>query len=397
MLAAHPTDLPRVYRVQAKAREPLLRWILDALTTSGCRVIHASPANEAPFRVAFMLPNGERMGIVAYAFLANSRVTRNRPGDEHRFQVKYGTKDGKRHELWQDPFGLYTTLFLGINPERGLFVGADPVLHSPTRLFISIEFKEEHALTIERRGWHSWERDRRAHDDRVEILVGGSSHAFLRYVMFEREALGEEQGHRQLLAERAAPTVGSRDARGAGRYEANLSLSPERLHALALEFEMSESEVLDLVATTPHVKKAVRGTVAEEHLVRALASLPGVSAAHRVMDAAEVDVSVRLHGGRPLRIQCKNVLRRPTHDGLARLDFQRTRAARADPCSRYYSPRDFDVVAACLHAVSERWTFKFALPGALDPHAKCVGKLASNVRIDSRWSEDARDVLARVG
>ena len=42
-------------------------------------------------------------------------------------KVKYGSKDGRLHRLWQDPFGLSTTLFLGINAEEGFFVGADPV------------------------------------------------------------------------------------------------------------------------------------------------------------------------------------------------------------------------------------------------------------------------------
>ncbi|MCG6897660.1 MAG: hypothetical protein LJE60_11225 [Thiocapsa sp.] len=75
-----------------------------------------SPPNEAPFRLTFEAPDGERMGILAYAFLANARATRNRPCDEHRFQLKYGSKDGQLHELWQDPFQLYTTLLFGINP-----------------------------------------------------------------------------------------------------------------------------------------------------------------------------------------------------------------------------------------------------------------------------------------
>ena len=60
--------------------------------------------------------SGERLGILCYAFLANQVQTTNRPDDEHRFQVKYGSKDGKLHRLWRDPFGLYTTLFVGINP-----------------------------------------------------------------------------------------------------------------------------------------------------------------------------------------------------------------------------------------------------------------------------------------
>ncbi len=367
-----------------------------ALAASGCRVIRSSPPNEAPFRISFVLPNGERMGIVAYAFLANMRPTKNRPSDEHRFQVKYGTKDGRLHDLWQDPYGLYTTLFVGINPDRGFFVGADPVLHSPTKFFISIEFKDDHVAALERAGWHAWERDRRAAEDPVEVLVGGTAEHFLRYVMFEREALGEDQGHRHLVAERSDWLT---LARGIAPADARSTPAPseERLHMLAREFEMSEADVLDLIASTPYVKKAVRGSVAEEHLVRVLAGLPGMSEAHRVSGDGEVDVSVRLDGGRPLRIQCKNVLRDRTRDGLARLDFQRTRAAKSNPCSRYYAPGDFDVIAACLHAVSEKWTFKFALPSALDPHAKCPGKIASTVRLDERWSPDARTVFLQVG
>ncbi len=67
---------------------------------------------------------------MAYAFFANSQPTRNRPPDEHRFQVKYSSKTKGLHRLWQDPYMLYTTLLVGIDPERGIFVGADPVLHS---------------------------------------------------------------------------------------------------------------------------------------------------------------------------------------------------------------------------------------------------------------------------
>ncbi len=395
-MARRRGDLPHPYNVQAKDREPLLRWMTDALAACGCRVIHASPPNEAPFRISFMLPNGERMGIVAYAFLANTKLTKNRPDDEHRFQVKYGSKDSKLHELWQDPFGLYTTLFVGINPERGFFVGADPVLHSPTKFFISIEFKDDDVLVVERAGWHAWERDRRAVDDPVEVLVGGKPESFLRYVMFEQDALGEDQGHRQLVAEQSDRLLLAREARAGGATIGPVP-SPDRLHALAREFEMTEHDVLDMIATTPHVKRNVRGSVAEVHLVRALSELPGATEVEHKKDQGDVDVSVRLDGGRPIRIQCKNVLRDRTRDGLARLDFQRTRAAKSDPCSRYYAPGDFDVVAACLHAVSEKWTFKFALPAALTGNPKCPGKIASNLRIDDRWSADARGVLLRAG
>ena len=98
--------------------------------------------------------------------------------------------------------------------------------------------------------------------------------------------------------------------------------------------------------------------------------------------------------GGPSSVECKNVLRTTLADGTPRVDFQRTRASKTDPCSRYYSPDDFDIVAACLHAVSERWEFRYVRPPDLDPHTKCVGKLSSNVRIDSRWLTDPTPILA---
>jgi hypothetical protein len=367
----------RTYNVSRKARKPLLDFMLESLREEGCRILYNSPPSEAPFRITFETPQGERLGIVAYAFFANSKPTRNRPLDEHRFQLKYGSEDRRLHELWQDPFGLYTTLLVGIDTERGFFVGADPVLHSPTRFFISIEFKQHHADQILERGWLVWERDRKgAPEEPVEVLVGGTAGSFLSYIRLEREAAGEDQGHRQLLGERA--------------FKDPLTLQ-STVHSLTREFELTEREVLDLIESAHRLKVAVRGSVAEEHLFRHLRTLPNVQAARLPGDGP--DLTVRLPEGKELTIECKNVLRKPDREGYARLDFQRTRAAKSDPCSRYYSPKDFDVVAACLHAITERWEFRFALSAGLEPHAKCPGKLSSNVHVDDRWSDDPLKVL----
>jgi len=369
-----PLAVP-TYRVSRRDREPLVDFMLQALRGEGCRILYCSPPTEAPFRITFETPQGERQGVVAYAFLANSRETKNRPSDEHRFQLKYGSKNGQLHELWQDPLGLYTTLLVGINTELGFFVGYDPVLHSPTLFFISLELKQRHVDQVLAKGWHVWERERKRGraEEPVEVVVGGRPESFLSYVGFEREAAGEDQGHRQLLAENALrhrPTV----------------------RALTREFELSEREVLDLIESAHRLKVAVRGWVAEEHLFRQLRDLPGIRSCTRLAGDGP-DLSVRLFDDRELTIECKNVLRKPHSDGSPRLDFQRTRAAKSDPCSRYYAPRDFDVIAACLHAVTEAWEFRFALPSRLDPHAKCPGKLSSNVRLDDRWSQDPLQVL----
>jgi hypothetical protein len=79
---------------------------------------------------------------------------------------------------------------------------------------------------------------------------------------------------------------------------------------------------------------------------------------------------------------------------VPRLDFQRTRASIGDPCSRYYSAAEFQIVAACVHPVSERWEFKYKRTDAMAPHDRCVGKLSSNVIINGSWTDDLTGLLA---
>jgi hypothetical protein len=384
----------RRFRVSARDRGPLLSFILDALRCCGCTILKASPPNEAPFRVTFEAPDGERMGILAYAFLANTKATRNRPSDEHRFQLKYGSKDGRQQELWQDPYQLYTTLLLGINPDGGFFVGADPVLHSPTRFFISIEFKDRDVRPILTEGWWNWERAKRRGgiDEPVEVMVGGTAESFLRYVRFERAAVGLDVGHRALLAEKLA---GLPLARGATTSaEQQLKVSSSLVHHLADEFQLAEGEILDLIHSAPRLKMAVRGWVAEVHLERQLAALPGVVECARLEEEGSPDIRVRMAQGRPLLVECKNVLRARLADGSIRVDFQRTRASKEDPCTRFYRPTDFGVVAACLHPCTERWEFRFAPSRVLDVHKRCPGRLSNLVRLDDRWSPDALQIFS---
>lgn len=386
----------RRFSVRRSQKAPLLAFILSALDAAGCRVLHCSDPTEAPFRISFEAPDGERLGIIAYAFLANSRATRNRPADEHRFQVKYGPKTGELHELWQDPFGLYTTLFVGINPERGFFVAANPVLHCPTRFFISIEFKEQQVQTILEHGWHSWERQKRSKDgleEPAEVMVGGVPDQFLRYVRYERAAKGLDAGHRGLLADKMAELERLSIARK--EPDARASTASAGLHQLATEFQLTEAEILDLIQSAPRLKMAVRGWVAETHLIRQLARIPVITECTALEDDGRPDVRVSLRGGRPLLIECKNVLRRPYADGSYRLDFQRTRAAKGNPCSRYYTADEFDVVAACLHPQTEQWDFCYALTRDLDPHEHCLGRLSNRAKIDSRWGADVVSILER--
>ena len=394
------TEWPRFYGVSAANRAPLIDFMLGALEAAGCRIIYRPPANRAPFVVTFETPDGERAGIVAYAFLANNEPIKHRPDDEHRFQIKYGGDLSGVHRVWQDPHGLYTTLLLGINPLERFFVAVDPVLHDPTRFSVSVEFKDEQVAQVQRDGWFAWERERRGgtanpHSKRTvhaggdesdplfEVLVGGRSEHFLRLIKYEQEAFREPAGERHLIADQLGR--GKLVSISAG-LEARGLPSAQRLHALAAEFQLSETKVLDLISERRMLKMAVRGSVAEEHLLSALRSVVGVASCTRLRDDGGPDVEVLFRGKR-LTVECKNSSRQTSH-GFGKIDLQRTRASKTDPCSRYYSPDEFHVVAACIHALTEKWEFRYAASTTLDSHRHCKGKLDNNVKLDQRWNED---------
>ncbi|WAP70038.1 hypothetical protein [Jiella pelagia] len=120
-----------------------------------------------------------------------------------------------------------------------------------------------------------------------------------------------------------------------------------------------------MIASARRLKMAVRGWVAEEKLRDVLSLTEGVTDCERLDEEGGADLRLRWKGGPPLLIECKNVLRKTNAAGLAKIDFQRTRASKSDPCSRYYSPTDFDVVAGCLHAISENWEFRYVVPDFL--------------------------------
>lgn len=390
-----PEDL-RKYHVSGAARKPLIDFMVSALQDAGCRILFCSDARCAPFILTFETATGERMGIVAYAFLATRTPTKNRPADERSFQIKYGSKlEENIHDLWTDPHSLYTTLLVGIDPRNGFFVAADPQMHNPTKFFIRIEFKDHHAAAIRDKGWHAWERDKRGKkgfDEPVEVLVGGTKERFLDLIRFERAAEGLSPGDRQLLAEK--PGYFDSSSRDKGLVAAT-GLDVKALHPLTKELSLDSDQILELIASARRLKMAVRGWVAEKHLYDRLKQIPKVSDCERLDVEGSPDIRLRYRGGPLLTIECKNVLRQVDRNNCPRIDFQRTRASKSDPCSRYYAPTDFDLVAGCLHAVTEQWEFRYALTSELPLHAKCAGKITNNIRIDGAWEDDPASVFER--
>jgi hypothetical protein len=163
----------RTYGVSRAACQPLFDFMVKALEGQGCRILFRSDAAVAPFIVTFETASGERLGVVAYAFLVTKTRIKNRPADGRSFHIKYGSKEDYQsknsHKIWQDPLGLFTTLLVGISLEEGFFVSADAEIHNPTKFFIRVECEDEHADEILGRGWHAWERDQRDSDEPVEV------------------------------------------------------------------------------------------------------------------------------------------------------------------------------------------------------------------------------------
>jgi len=212
MVGAIMIEMPRTYPVSPHESQPLLDFIIAALRDARCALLHAPKADTAPFHFSIEMPTGERIGLIAYAFRAHPRASSGRRSKVHHFQVSYGAKTGDDHELWLDPLGLHVTLLLGIDPELGLFVGADPVFHSPIEFPTSIAFTQTQVARILKQGFHAWQREPlRGNDENapIEVLVGGVAGSFLQYVLFEREAFREDQGHRHLLADRVPRTSAS--------------------------------------------------------------------------------------------------------------------------------------------------------------------------------------------
>lgn len=369
------------WEVSRADKAPMLEFLVEGLKNAGCTILHASEPTHAPFLITYQKPTGERQGVLAYAFFANSKETKNRPKDEHRFQVKYGS-DTKAHlPVEVDPFGLITTIFVGIDVERGVVIAADPRVHDKTPMFLSVEFKKQHVDKVVQDGWHTWFRAKRSKGEitgePVEALIGVRQNRVADLISFERSAQGKDAVSRQRLGEvmmMPKPVAGT--------------------HKLVTELSLTERALFDLIAETSRLKMAVRGWVAEVHLETYLQGVPGVADCHRINQEGSADISLTFRGGDPVLVECKNVASKTSAAGVPKIDFQRTRASKSDPCSRYYQPSDFALLAACLHGVTKEWKFQFMPTKLIQPHKKCVGRLHSSLAVGADWYGDAEAALA---
>jgi hypothetical protein len=366
--------------------------ILKAIEASGARIIVAPDPCIAPFEIRILAPSGEVIDLICYAFTANRYLQGGRPKDEHRFQVKYGSEFTVAHHLHIARAGQAITLFfgVGVDEDEGIFVACDPAMHTPTWFSSSVEFKTSHVEAVRSARWVGWERERADGRRRAkpfeslqtEILLGFTPENFLRYVQLERAAFGLDPGMRHLAIERMAP--------GAPPPEASR-------HLLEAQFDLSKDEILDLLTRHFRLAAAVRGAVAELKLEAQLRETPGIDAVRKIDEDGRPDFEVVYKKRKPILIECKNTLKDRAADGSPKVDFQKSRASRGDPCSRYYKASQFQVLAACLFPVRQKWEFTFCETRSLQPHQSCVGRLTSNVCVRGDfWSEDVGSLLEKI-
>lgn len=375
-------------RYQVTRKGAVVEAIASALLKSGAKIISEPNPALAPFEYTVLLPDGDLVELVCYAFTANKYRQRQRPTDEHRFQVKYGTDFKRYHELYIDPLGKKVTLFFGVHLAEQLFVAVDPTAHNPTWFSKSIEFKDEHVREIKKRGWFGWERVRVKTGRRkidlgdesftTEAMLGFRPQHFARYIKAERTTSSLPPSERLAFVEAFEP----------GKQPSNLDVA----HVLEIAFGLSAREILDLIASQRRVLMNVRGSIAELHLHKHLRSIKKLSKVLHPDRDAPPDFEV-LFQRRTYGIECKNLLRDSKR--RPKVDFQRTRAPKGNPCGRYYSPESFQVLAACMEAATGRWEFNFCPTHVLRPHEKCGGRISPNIYLDeaAEWTPDVLEAL----
>lgn len=391
-------DYARVYEVQR--RQDLRAFLGAAVEASGGRVLYASDPRRAPVYLGVQGARDERLGLLVYPFRMSRIQTRNRPSDESKGQIRYGSEASwheGQHWVGRDVAGVDTTLVLGVHTTDNLLVGLDPALYDPLPMGISFYAKDADLAAAAADGWHVWERVNRPGPVReapraqggLETLVAFAPDRLLDYARFERQAadLGLDQPLRFTAAQAAGrrpPAVGE-----AGPQAAAVG----GLHALEEEFALSSLQVLQIIAGRNRLAVAVRGGVAEHHLERVLRADPLLERVVRLDKDAQPDFEVTLADGRQLLVECKNASPRPYNNGDLKVEVQKTRASKGDPASRLYRTDQFDVLAACVYPPTRQWAFRYRPVTALTPHAEHPGRIAALQRIDTSWPSVLAEAL----
>lgn len=340
------------------------------------------------------LDSDERIGLLIYPFRVTRVTTRNRPSDEVRGQLRYGSEDSwlRDHPVGRDIAGVDVTMILGVDLEAGVFVGLDANLWDPLPMGISFYAKEAEIKDTQFFGWHVWEKVNRGGTKRsvprsptnLETVVTFTPDRLIDYARLERRA----------TSLRLDPPL---------RYTAALAMShkpiddtetPAPRHVLEKQFQLTSEEILDIIGGRHRLAVAVRGGVTEHHLEKVLRADPAVAEVVRLDVDAMHDFDVTLQDGRRLRVECKNASPKRAADGSFRVEVQKTRASKNDPASRFYALDAFDVVAACLFSPTGAWDFRYGTVLDMPRHREFSDRLMPIQPVTDAWVERLVDLPA---
>jgi hypothetical protein len=375
-----------VYRLSARRRD-LYDFLVAAVERAGGRLLYVSDAGHAPIYLGIQLSSDERIGVLVYPFRMTRVQTRNRPADEVRGQIRYGSEESwlREHPVGRDVAGVDVSVILGIDLAEGLFLGLDAQLWDPLPMGVSFYAKLAEMSAAQDTGWHVWEKARRISrrlpkDDEkddaraaLETVVAFRPERLIDYIRLERRAVA-------LKLDQPLRFVAARSISEGERSET------PRSHVLEEQFALTSQQILDIIGGRNRLAVAVRGGVAEHHLEQQLRRDPAVANVSRLDADAMHDFDVTLHSGQTLRVECKNASPHRYANGDFKVEVQKTRASQNDPASRFYPVDSFDAVAACLFSATGEWLFRFSRTTEMARHEVFPDRLAAVQPVTSAWT-----------
>ena len=382
-----------VYRVQG--RGDLHAFLRDAVQASGARLLYVSESHRAPIYLGVQLDSDERLGLLVYPFRVTRNMIRNRPSDEVRGQLRYGSEASwlREHRIGRDVAGVDVTLILGIDLADEVLLGLDANLWDPLPMGISFYAKQAEIDQAHSTGWHVWEKVNRAGTKRsearsptsLETVVAFTPDRLIQFARLERRS----------ATLRLDPPL---------RFAAALSMAnevavadPPNRHVLEKQFDLNSEQILDIIKGRNRLSVAVRGGVAEYHLEAQLHQARGIATVERLDRDGAHDFNVTLADGTFVRIECKNASPKTTTAGSFRVEVQKTRASKGDAASRFYRADAFDVVAACLFSPTGRWEFRYGLTSRMARNSAYPDRLAAVQVVDDEWTEALSDLAFTAG
>ncbi len=161
-------------------------------------------------------------------------------------------------------------------------------------------------------------------------------------------------------------------------------------HPLEVEFGLPAYGILDTIEDAFRLKVAVKGGIAESHLLNHLRNLPTIENVVHLDEDDRPDFQIT-YNGKILLIECKNV------SPKGKMDLQKNCYPKNNPNHRFYKKDRFDILAASMQPFTGEWKFKFCPTVDLDTHPDVPERLDSRVLPQGpEWDRPLEEILPQV-